>query len=293
MLKRALPVLALGVPVAAVTALATASLGAAPSPLSPAGRLAQLNLREQALTTDLGRDRARLATLLSGLMLFRREPPPALLVSPGDARDAVRAAILIRAITPELRQRADALAAQGRQLAAIRRDAAAAQAQAFTEESERADLRGRLPADGGPLGAVTSSLPAGTPAQPLVSLLAPVEGSTVRRFGDAVVGGGRARGVSIRTNKGAMVKSPASGTVEFAGEVNGWGVVLILRTSGAYHLVLAGLEQSNALPGQSVAAGDTVGRVADGGSSGPELYFEVREGGEPVDPARWLPATAR
>jgi septal ring factor EnvC (AmiA/AmiB activator) len=282
-------------------AFGAASLAlSAPSPLSPAARLAQLNLREEALTAELGHNRGRLASLLSGLMLFRRDPPPALLVSPNDARDAVEAAILIRAITPELRRRADALAAQGRELAGLRREAAATEAAVFTAESESADLRGSQPADsrldgvgangGGVLGEATGALGRPSATAPMTSLTAPVDGPVVRRFGDAVEGGDRARGVSIRSIKGAMVKSPAAGVVEWAGEVNGWGVVLILRTSGAYHLVLAGLEQSSALPGQSVTAGQTVGTLPDGGSSAPELYFEVREGGAAVDPARWLPA---
>ncbi len=273
-------------------ALLAVSASAAPSPLSPAGRLAQLNLREEALSADLGQDRGRLSALLSGLMMFRRDPPPALLVSPNDARDAVNAAILIRAITPELRRRADALAAQGRELSALRRQAAAAQADEMTAESETADLRGSQPVDSA-LGAVTEALPARGNVTPMTSLAMPVDGAFVRRFGDPTPGGDHARGVSIRSTKSAMVKSPAAGVVEYAGEVNGWGVVLILRTSGAYHLVLAGLEQSSALPGQSVAAGQTVGRLPDGGQSLPELYFEVREGGMAVDPARWLPGAAR
>ena len=64
-------------------------------------RLEALHQRESALVGELGRDRGQLARLLSALQLFRRDPPPALLVSPNDARDAVRAAILIRAMTPE------------------------------------------------------------------------------------------------------------------------------------------------------------------------------------------------
>jgi septal ring factor EnvC (AmiA/AmiB activator) len=276
-MRRALPLIALIAPLLAVTA------SAAPSPLSPAARLAQLSLREEALTAELGHNRGRLATLLSGLMLFRRDPPPALLVSPRDARDAVEAAILIRAITPELRRRADALAAQGRELSGLRREAAATQAAVLTAESERADLRGSQPVDGAP-----APLVPGQPIAPMTSLLPPVEGAVVRRFGDATEGGERARGVSIRSTKGAMVKSPTAGVVEWAGEVNGWGVVLILRTSGAYHLVLAGLGQSSALPGQSITAGQPVGALPDGENTAPELYFEVREGGSAVDPSRWL-----
>jgi len=41
-------------------------------------------------------------------------------------------------------------------------------------------------------------------------------------------------------------------------------------------------------PGQSVAAGAPVGKLADGGRSGSELYLELRRSGTPVDPAPWL-----
>jgi septal ring factor EnvC (AmiA/AmiB activator) len=107
-------------------------------------RLEALHQRESALTAELGRDRGQLARLLSALQLFRRDPPPALLVSPGDARDAVRAAILIRAMTPELQARAEGYARQARAVAALRREAAAASEQLFTAESLVADRRGEL-----------------------------------------------------------------------------------------------------------------------------------------------------
>jgi septal ring factor EnvC (AmiA/AmiB activator) len=70
--------------------------------------------------------------------------------------------------------------------------------------------------------------------------------------------------------------------------VKGWGVVLILRLAGGYHVVLAGLERSSASVGQSVAAGSPVGLMPDSRQSLSELYLEVRDQGSPVDPARWL-----
>src|SRR3990167_549534 len=106
------------------------------------GRLQMLNVRETALTAELGRDRNRLARLLGALQLFRREPPPALLVSPQDARDAVRAAILIRAMTPALELRAKAYGAEAREIAGLRRQAAQAGETLFTSESLAADRRG-------------------------------------------------------------------------------------------------------------------------------------------------------
>ncbi|MFZ0267947.1 murein hydrolase activator EnvC family protein, partial [Caulobacter sp.] len=93
--------------------------------------------------------------------------------------------------------------------------------------------------------------------------------------------------------KGHAVTSPAAGVVEYAGPLSGWGTVLILRAQGAYHLVLAGMDEVSVGPGQSVAPGATVGRMAGHGSSEPELYLEVREDGAPVNPERWLKQGSR
>jgi septal ring factor EnvC (AmiA/AmiB activator) len=67
---------------------------------------------------------------------------------------------------------------------------------------------------------------------------------------------------------------------------------LILRLGGGYHLVLAGLETALTAPGRTVVAGQPVGRLAGAGDPAPELYFELRKNGAPVDPARWLKAPA-
>lgn len=271
-------------------------------------RLEALNEREAQVLSALGRDRYRLAQLLSALQMFRRNPPPALLVSPGDARDAVRAAILVRAMTPPLQQRADAYARQASAVGMLRREAAAAAAELFTAESVVADRKGEIERlivektqlerayaqqalaeenELRTLGALTDGLGTASPTGPL-TLASPAPGPVVRRFGDTLPAGGRAPGVSIRTDRGRAVASPAAGTVEYAGALSGWGVVAILRVQGAYHLVLAGLDQVSVAPGQSVAAGAPLGKMPNTVSSDPELYLEVREEGVPVDPERWL-----
>jgi septal ring factor EnvC (AmiA/AmiB activator) len=66
---------------------------------------------------------------------------------------------------------------------------------------------------------------------------------------------------------------------------------VILTPSERFHLVLAGLDQAGAGAGRTVLAGEPIGRMAGGSAS--DLYLEVREGGEPVDPARWLAAPSR
>jgi septal ring factor EnvC (AmiA/AmiB activator) len=271
-------------------------------------RLAVLHVRETSLLAQLGQDRGRLARLLSALQLFRRDPPPALLVRPADARDAVRAAILIRAMTPQLQRRADLLAAESREIAGLRRQAAAANADLFSAESLVADRRSdidRLLArqadienryadsaraagrDLGSPGALVDSFPraATTGGEGPGRLARPLAGPVIQRFGAALPAGGESTGLSIRGGKSAEVSSPAQGVVEFAGPVTGWGVILILRIGGDYHLVLGGLGEATVAPGQSVAAGAPVGRM---GKSGGELYLELRLNGAPVDPAPWL-----
>jgi septal ring factor EnvC (AmiA/AmiB activator) len=122
--------------------------------------------------------------------------------------------------------------------------------------------------------------------------VAPVSGPVVRRFGEALPSGGKANGLSLGAPRGGSVIAPSDGLVQYVGPVKGWGVILILRLPGGYHLVLAGLERSSVTVGQSVAAGQAVGWMPDARQISPELYLEVRQQGAPVDPSRWLKSDA-
>jgi septal ring factor EnvC (AmiA/AmiB activator) len=259
-------------------------------------RLARLNVEETLLSAEQARNMSQLSRLLSVLEQLRRDPPPALLVSPRDAKDAVRAAILVKAMTPELQQRAIAYSHQANEMMRLRRLAAVESEALFTTDSRRADAN-PLPAEAPLLrGPSAPGLPeaAITPPQTLTT---PTAGPVVRRFGDALSSGGRANGVTIAAAGGAQVASPGPAVVQYVGPVKGWGVILILRLAGGYHLVLAGLDRASVSVGQSVAAGQYVGSMPDGRQSGgrspsAELYFEVREQGVPVDPGRWMKTKA-
>lgn len=247
--------------------------------------LARLNVRETELTAEQAHNMSQLARLLSVIEQLRRDPPPALLVSPQDARDAVRAAILVRAMTPELQQRARAYAHEAGEMMRQRRLAAVASEAVFMSESEEAEA---APAPSEPAPALHRPQPfAGNLAAP-TRLLRPVAGRLVRRFGERAPGGGHANGLSYAALRGAHVASPATGVVQYVGPVKGWGVILILRLTGGYHLVLAGLAEATVGVGQSVAPGQPVGWMPDGRQSTSELYLEVRQQGAPVNPARWM-----
>ncbi|HEY8615003.1 murein hydrolase activator EnvC family protein [Phenylobacterium sp.] len=249
-------------------------------------RLARLNLEETQLSAEQAANMAQLARLLSVLEQIRRDPPPALLVSPQDAKDAVRAAILVKAMTPELQGRARTYASAANEMMRQRRLAAVQSEALFTTESLAAERTPEAEARG----------PAATPLPPMPAdairppdlLLTPVAGPVIRRYGAPLAGGGRANGVTIQTPRAARVTSPGAGAVQYVGPVKGWGVILILRLAGGYHLVLAGLERPSVSVGQSVAPGQPVGWMPDGRQSPSELYLEVREQGAPVDPGRWL-----
>lgn len=247
--------------------------------------LERLNVQETVLNAEQGRNLNRLARMLTVLAQFRRDPPPALLVSPGDATQAVRAAILVKAMTPEMVRRAKVYAAEANEIARQRRLAAVASESLFTTDSAMADLRGapmaepqleRLPPpDSGPLVAPTR-------------LASPVNGTKVQGFGAPLAGGGRASGLTLQTTPGARVQAPADALVQYAGPVKGWGTILILRLPGGYHLVLTGLERSTVVAGARVSLGSPIGWMPDVKQAPAELYLEVRQAGVPVDPARWM-----
>jgi septal ring factor EnvC (AmiA/AmiB activator) len=250
--------------------------------------LERLNAAEAELTLDQGANMNRLARLLSVLERLSRDPPPALLVSADDARDAVRAAILVRAITPELQARARGYAEGAGEMLRQRRLAAVQSEALFETDSLTAD---ELPEPEDPTALTLRGASAPDPTLlPPARLLVPASGNVTRRFGAALPGGGRSSGLTLSVAQGARALSPAAGRVQYVGPVRGWDVVVILRLVGGYHLVLAGLERASVEVGQSVSEGQPLGFAlrADGGRS--ELYLEVREQGSPVDPGRWLVA---
>lgn len=283
-------------------------------------RLAAVNDRETALAVRLGRERGRQTRLLAALQTWGRDPPPPLLVSPRRANDAVRAQILMRAVTPVLQQRARRLLAEQAELDRLRREAVLAAGALVAAESTLADRRAdieRLIAEkraletllladaataeaqaraaaarvrdlGGLLRELSPEARERALATPLPGgrdrLARPVEGPVVSGFG------GGERGVTFAGGPLGVVLSPAEGVVEYAGPLEGWDEVVVLRLGPGWRLVLAGLGRASAVIGARVAAGEPLGRLP--AAEGPELYLELRRDDRPVDPSPWLDARA-
>ncbi len=116
----------------------------------------------------------------------------------------------------------------------------------------------------------------------------PVRGRIVENWGQAQPGGQIARGLTIEPREAASLVAPADGTVAFAGTFRGYGQILILEHGGGYHSILAQLSRIDAAVGQTVTAGEPVGRAGIDDRGMPVLYLELRRNGQPVDPTPWL-----
>jgi murein hydrolase activator len=119
----------------------------------------------------------------------------------------------------------------------------------------------------------------------------PVSGRLVARFGDARAGGVHWDGVLVETERGTPVKAVCQGRVIYADWLPGLGLLAIVDHGDGYLSLYGHNERLYKAAGEQVATGDTIAAAGDsGGSSRPELYFEIRKGGKPVDPRPWFKA---
>ena len=121
----------------------------------------------------------------------------------------------------------------------------------------------------------------------------PVRGKLIRGFGRSVHPRFKTvtlnNGYNIAAPSGAPVASVADGTVEYSDQLPGFGQCVILDHGAGYYTLYAHLDGVFVTKGAKIARGQViaeVGRPAAGDE--PQLYFEVRQGRTPLDPADWL-----
>jgi septal ring factor EnvC (AmiA/AmiB activator) len=84
-------------------------------------RLVPLDEQEKLLRKSLNERRDVIVEILAALQRMGRQPPPALIVRPEDALQAVRTAITLGAVLPEMRAQADSLAGDLADLVRVRK----------------------------------------------------------------------------------------------------------------------------------------------------------------------------
>jgi len=83
-------------------------------------------------------------------------------------------------------------------------------------------------------------------------------------------------GIEIEAPVDTPVTAVHDGTVAFADQFLGYGLMVIIDHGGKNHTLYAHLAEARVRPGQHVSAGDVVGTVGASGVDGPGLYFEIR-----------------
>lgn len=97
------------------------------------------------------------------------------------------------------------------------------------------------------------------------------------------------KGIEIRTVEGSAIHAVMPGTVVYADWLKGYGLVIILDHANGYFSLYAHASKILTTVGAQVGAGQSIGETGDTGVTGENtLYFELREGAEPVDPLQWL-----
>jgi septal ring factor EnvC (AmiA/AmiB activator) len=174
---------------------------------------------------------------------------------------------VVASLTAEARSRAAALTRLKRQQAALEK---------LLRELRRAIER--YPADGNTaFGKLRGQLPW------------PVNGRLEARFGETRAGGLKWDGVLLAVERGAPVRAVHRGRIVYADWLAGLGLLVIIDHGEGYMSLYGHNDQIYKRVGETVAAGESIAAAGDsGGRTRPELYFEIRRSGRPVDPRAWF-----
>ena len=98
-------------------------------------------------------------------------------------------------------------------------------------------------------------------------------------------------GVDFAGPRGTAIQTTADGVVTHAGWQGGYGNTVIVRHAFGIETLYAHLHSINVRKGQRVSRGDRIGGMGTTGrSTGVHLHYEVRLGGNPVNPMTYIRA---
>ncbi|HSM80153.1 MAG TPA: peptidoglycan DD-metalloendopeptidase family protein [Nodosilinea sp.] len=96
-------------------------------------------------------------------------------------------------------------------------------------------------------------------------------------------------GVDFAASYGSTIRAADSGRVIFSGWYGGYGQAVIIDHGGGLSTLYAHASRLLVSEGQAVQQGQPIAAVGSTGlSTGPHLHFEVRQNGNPVNPAGYL-----
>lgn len=120
-------------------------------------------------------------------------------------------------------------------------------------------------------------------------LLAPASGKLRRLFATRRQGQLKWKGIIINGEAGSPIQSIHTGKVLYSGWLRGFGLVLVLDHGLGFMSVYGHNQALLKEPGEYVRRGETIALMGQsGGQTRPNLYFELRNKGVPVNPTAWL-----
>lgn len=97
-------------------------------------------------------------------------------------------------------------------------------------------------------------------------------------------------GLNIAAPRGTPIRAAADGTVIYAGnEVRGFGNLVLVQHQGGWVTAYGHADRLLVRQGEAVRAGEEIARVGSTGAvTSPQVHFQIRQAGKPVDPAARL-----
>lgn len=296
--------------------------------------LRRVAIRQRTLETDLAARSDEVARLLGVLQTIGRAPAPILFLHPSGPMGTARSGMMLADVTPALQDEVTALREQIEEVAVLRglqTDALTvlragldgvqtARSALSAAISDRTDLPQRFLADpvqmavllasaqtldAFAMGLAQTQAGGGPDARTVKGAIPlPVVGQVIRQFNEADAAGVTRPGVLIATRPRALVLTPVSATIRYAGPLLNYGTVVILEPAAGTLWVIAGLAESFGEAGQIVPDGTPIGLmggvIVDAqailnesaqGSAGQRtqtLYLEVRDRQGVVNPTDWF-----
>jgi len=96
-------------------------------------------------------------------------------------------------------------------------------------------------------------------------------------------------GINVKAKKGSAVKAVFDGKILYAGELEGYGNLVIVGHGNKYHSLYGHLDDIKVSVDKVIKTGEVIGLSGDSGSlEGEVLYFELRRNGKPIQPLPWF-----
>lgn len=117
----------------------------------------------------------------------------------------------------------------------------------------------------------------------------PVQGRLISGYGPKK-GGLFNDGINIAAPRGTIARAAENGAVAYVGnDLKGFGNLVLVKHQNGLISAYAHLDKILVQKGATIARGDTIGTVGSTGSvSTPQLHFEIRKNGRPIDPSGYL-----